>query len=380
MMKNIITKKYFILLLLLTFISPCFAMESKEYDLEALYSCTRKLESPNLYEDITINEKDTEDFIEYAKKYYKEQIPIEWKDKILELFDGNMKIGNNLYEPLAENLIQEMYQKQKSCVEKILPVGIIQNQPILKDQPSETIYSLGTGMLYNNKFIITAKHVLDLEWFQVKENDNIVNSGHLPSNVIKKQLTDNKIFPINKTLVYIPFKDEKNSSEIEKVSYVEDKITYKGIDKNTFEIVDITENGIDIGIAKLQKTIPSEFKISFSEDIAKYNKDLFTISIERTEEGEKLFLIKQPDILTFKQIKALEDRPQYQKMFFLKNAMIPGNSGSAILASIEDRNLLIFGVFSKKIEVVDDGRIKLMFAFSPIKDYIEVLMKKIEEL
>jgi hypothetical protein len=356
-------------------------MENKECTLDNLYSCTRKMENPFLYKDVIMSEEDKKNFFKYALNHYDQDTSMDWQEAE-KLFADNMNQGNNLYESIAENLIQEMYKKHRKEISIPLPVGIIQNQPIIQGEASEVMYSIGTGILYNNSFVITATHVLENDWFEVIKNNNIVSSGEIPKHIIDKQLQEKSIASLKKVLTYVPFKNEGGLSTIEVCSFIEDNIKYKGVDKITYEITEIIENGVDIGIAKIKNPINSKFQVIFSADDPLPEQKLCAISIEKEEKEERLFLIDHPKVLRFDDIKALKSQEKYQKMFFLENAMIPGTSGSPILASISesDKTLLIFGVFNKKIEVEDEGRVKLFFAFSPIKNYVETLVKKIEEL
>lgn len=366
------------------FILLSFSCAHAEYNLDALYSCARKLETPQLYENIIATKEEIESFYEYAMKYYGDRIPEEYQsvDRIKILFDYQME--NKLMNPyieILENIIQEMYKKNRCETDMSLPVGIIQNQPILQRNPSEKDYSLGTGLVYNRSFVITARHVLENSWYQKKKGEEIYSSGEFPKHVIAKQLENNHIVPLKKQLTYFPFKNNALKSELEKCVYIEDEIKYDGMNAQTLESTEITENGVDIGIASMRTPIDSEYNVSFSNDIPQSGKNLFTISIDKPEEGEeKIYLIPQSKILSFEQVDPIKNYKQNQKMFFLEKAMIPGNSGSAICASIEGKKILIYGVFNKKIEIVEDGKIKLYFAFSPIKDYIEKIKSITKEV
>ncbi len=374
-------KKLLFFYVIFACVSCSYAMENKECTLDNLYSCTRKMENPLLYKDVITSEEDKKNFFKYALNHYDQDTSMDWQEAE-KLFADNMNQGNNLYESIAENLIQEMYKKHRKEISIPLPVGIIQNQPIIQGEASEVMYSIGTGILYNNSFVITATHVLENDWFEVIKNNNIVSSGEIPKHIIDKQLQEKSIASLKKVLTYVPFKNEGGLSTIEVCSFIEDNIKYKGVDKITYEITEIIENGVDIGIAKIKNPINSKFQVIFSADDPLPEQKLCAISIEKEEKEERLFLIDHPKVLRFDDIKALKSQEKYQKMFFLENAMIPGTSGSPILASISesDKTLLIFGVFNKKIEVEDEGRVKLFFAFSPIKNYVETLVKKIEEL
>lgn len=385
--------KKHIIIITLTFLhffcfcfSSVFAME-KDVSHKVLYSAARKLDTPDHYLEVKTPEEEKE-FYSYAIKVfnwddeYEKKIVDEYKINtsnladVEELFKKYKNEGINLYEEIADNLIKDMYLSLRQKSDIILPIGIIQNQPILlNNEASDCVYTLGTGLCFSNRFLLTAEHVLGNGWFLQKEDDRIISSGEVSQKWLKKN--ENQLTPLHKKLTYFPFKEQGETATVIGFLPIVDDITCTGMDEN-FNIISVVKNGIDIGVAILDQEIKSDFKIEFATELPKFGEKLYVASIEKDDEDDEiLYFTEQSEILTYADVeKYVNDKDK--KMLFLKNAVIPGVSGAPVLLSKEGNNILIFGVFNKKIDITNDGKVMPLFAFSPVNAIM--INKKVKEL
>jgi hypothetical protein len=352
-----------------------------------LYSSMRKLQNPTLYSQIPelskerieslysyiINEAsifDEEDLSNITKQYGE-------TPDVKEIFQWHeSNYDGNLYKALEENLINDMHLCLRKKTNDILPIGIIQNHPIKTEEALEGCYSVGTALLLNNRFLLTARHVLENNWFKINNQEGVFSSGEFPPKYLEQN--KDKITYFDKILKF--FNCEGKEATIKKFAFLVDNIECKGTNEK-YEIVKIEKNSIDIGIAYLDTEIDHNFSINFATELPNDNENLYVAFIAG-QNGKECFLVEQSNVFTYfnlkeKGINILED---YQKMLFFDNALIPGISGAPVLLSIKDYNISAVGIFNKKIEVVDKDKVRLLFAFSPISRYVEDIKQKMKEV
>lgn len=360
--------------------------QEEDQDFKRIYSYNRKLENPALYDQVVIQKEDQTAFQNFVLTLYKEDLKEDQREQIEEILAQEKLEGKNHYEYIASSLIEAMHTKDREEVkDSKLPIGLVQNQPVVEDSPSSEHYSMGMALIYNRSYLLTAEHVLKNSWFWNKSQESIMSSEEIPSHVLQQAIEKEDITALGKVLSYIPTTDPTKVVQITSPDSIVDNVYYTGFNQITMEIDDkLEKNGVDIGVAKLKEPIFTDgmidIELASEPPVVSKEYPLCCFSIERGEDYQKIFHVKHDRILSLKDIPDPEAHLDWKKLIFLEKAQIAGNSGSPILGSLNKEKFTIYGIFNKKVEVEDQGTIRLLFAFSPIWEYKEALTKKMEEM